>query len=96
LRVILAGATAVVGRRLLPRLVAEGHEVTGMTRTAAAALGAPPPRHVPAWLVSLLGGRYLTYSATEQRGASNAKARRELGWSPRPPSWRQGFREALG
>ena len=62
----------------------------------AEALGAPAPRRVPAWLVSLLGGRYIAYSATEQRGASNAKARRELGWSPRHPSWRQGFREALG
>jgi nucleoside-diphosphate-sugar epimerase len=62
----------------------------------ADALGAPSPRRVPAWLVSLLGGRYLRYSATEQRGASNAKARRELGWSPRYPSWREGFREALG
>jgi hypothetical protein len=30
---------------------------------------------------------------TEARGASNAKVKRELGWTPRYPSWRQGFGE---
>lgn len=62
----------------------------------AEALGAKPPRRVPNWLASLFAGRYTTYMATELRGASNEKAKRELDWRPRRPSWRQGFREALG
>ncbi|HEX6228308.1 MAG TPA: NAD(P)-dependent oxidoreductase [Solirubrobacterales bacterium] len=61
----------------------------------AEALGAKPPRHVPAWLARLLGGRSAILFGTEMRGASNAKAKRELGWQPRYPSWGQGFREAL-
>jgi nucleoside-diphosphate-sugar epimerase len=65
-------------------------------REYAAALGAKPPRRVPRWLARLLAGRFATMFATELRGASNAKAKRELGWEPRYPSWRQGFREALG
>jgi nucleoside-diphosphate-sugar epimerase len=57
----------------------------------AAALGAPPPRHVPRWLARLAAGEAGVTMMTEMRGASNAKARRELGWSPAYPSWRQGF-----
>jgi nucleoside-diphosphate-sugar epimerase len=62
----------------------------------AEALGAKPPRRVPVWLARLVGGRFAAGLATELRGASNAKAKRELGWSPRYSSWRQGFREASG
>ena len=62
----------------------------------ASTLDAKPPRRVPRWVVRLLVGRFPAYMMTELRGASNAKARRELDWSPRYPSWRQGFREALG
>ena len=62
----------------------------------ADALGAKPPRRVPLWLARLVAGRFTASLATELRGASNAKAKRELGWSPRYRSWRQGFREALG
>jgi nucleoside-diphosphate-sugar epimerase len=61
----------------------------------AEALGAKPPRRVPVWLARLVAGAELTGSALELRGASNAKARRELGWEPAHPSWRQGFAEAL-
>jgi nucleoside-diphosphate-sugar epimerase len=61
----------------------------------AEALGAKPPRRVPTWLARMLAGP-LVSMLTEMRGASNEKAKRELGWSPRYPSWRQGFREALG
>jgi nucleoside-diphosphate-sugar epimerase len=61
----------------------------------AAALGAPPPRHVPRWMGRLAAGEALTVMMTEIRGASNAKAKRELGWRPRYPSWRQGFAEGL-
>jgi 2-alkyl-3-oxoalkanoate reductase len=62
----------------------------------AAATGAPPPRRVPAWLARLLGGEHGVVLMTQVRGASNAKARRELAWRPAYPSWRQGFRTGLG
>lgn len=57
----------------------------------AAALGAPPPRRVPAWLARLVAGSFFPMLAEQQRGSSNAKARAELGWTPRYASWRQGF-----
>ena len=59
-------------------------------------LGAKPPRHVPRWLARLIAGEAVVMMATESRGASNAKAKRELGWTLRYPSWRQGFRAAYG
>ena len=62
----------------------------------AEALGAKPPRKVPRWLARLVAGKAAAQAATTLRGASNAKAKRELGWQPRHPSWREGFREALG
>jgi nucleoside-diphosphate-sugar epimerase len=62
----------------------------------AEAVGAKPPRKVPRWLATLVAGRSTADMATTLRGASNAKAKAELGWRPRYPSWRQGFREALG
>ena len=60
----------------------------------ADALGAKPPRHVPVWLARLFAGEPGVVMGTEARGASNAKAKRELGWEPRYPSWREGFRAA--
>jgi nucleoside-diphosphate-sugar epimerase len=57
----------------------------------ANALGAKPPRHVPAWLVRLIAGQDAVMGATRARSASNAKAKRELGLELRYPSWRQGF-----
>jgi 2-alkyl-3-oxoalkanoate reductase len=57
----------------------------------ANALGAKPPRRVPRWLARLLAGEAVVMMGTESRGASNAKAKRELGWELRYPSWRQGF-----
>jgi 2-alkyl-3-oxoalkanoate reductase len=62
----------------------------------AAAVGARKPLRVPAWLARLLAGPGAVAMATQLRGASNAKAKRELGWQPSYPSWRQGFREARG
>jgi nucleoside-diphosphate-sugar epimerase len=59
----------------------------------ASAVGAKPPRHVPVWLARLFAGELGVVMGTEARGASNAKAKRELGWTPRHPSWRQGFAE---
>lgn len=57
----------------------------------ARTLGAKPPRRVPRWVGRLLAGEVATIMMTEVRGASNAKAKRELGWRPDHPSWRQGF-----
>jgi 2-alkyl-3-oxoalkanoate reductase len=57
----------------------------------ANALGAKPPRRVPRWLARLVAGEAAVMIGTEARGASNAKAKRELGWTLRYPSWREGF-----
>jgi 2-alkyl-3-oxoalkanoate reductase len=54
-------------------------------------VGSKPPRRFPAWLARLFAGEALVMMGTESRGASNAKAKRELGWTLRYPSWRQGF-----
>ena len=62
----------------------------------ASALGAKPPRRVPRWLGRLLAGEVATAMMTEAKGASNEKAKRELGWEPRYASWRQGFAQGLG
>jgi nucleoside-diphosphate-sugar epimerase len=59
------------------------------------AIGAKPPRHVPRWLGRLVGGEAAVIMMTEIRGASNAKAKRELGWELRYPSWRLGFKDGL-
>jgi nucleoside-diphosphate-sugar epimerase len=57
--------------------------------------GAKPPRRVPKWLARLLAGEMVVGMMTEGRGFSNAKAKRELGWELRYPSWRQGFKAEL-
>jgi nucleoside-diphosphate-sugar epimerase len=57
----------------------------------ASALGAKPPRRFPRWLARLVAGEAAVVMGTQARGASNAKAKRELGWTLRYPSWRQGF-----
>ena len=57
----------------------------------AQALGAKPPRHVPEWVVRILAGEDAVTGATQSRGASNAKAKTELGWTLRHPTWRVGF-----
>jgi 2-alkyl-3-oxoalkanoate reductase len=62
----------------------------------AEALGAERPRRVPVWLARLVAGKQAAGMSTTLEGASNEKAKRELGWQPKYPSWRQGFREALG
>jgi 2-alkyl-3-oxoalkanoate reductase len=70
--------------------------VTDWLPCLAEALGAKPPRRVPAWLGRLAGGEAAISVMTQVRGSSNAKAKRELGWQPRHPSWREGFAESLG
>jgi hypothetical protein len=54
-------------------------------------LGAKPPRRFPRWLARLFAGEAAVMMGTEARGASNAKAKREIGWTLRYPSWRAGF-----
>jgi nucleoside-diphosphate-sugar epimerase len=61
----------------------------------AACAGAKRPMRVPRWLARLLAGDMAVMMMTEGRGFSNAKAKRELGWELRHPSWRQGFKEEL-
>lgn len=61
----------------------------------AKAIGAKPPRRLPRWLGRLIAGEAATVMMTEVRGASNAKAKRELGWELSYPSWRIGIREGL-
>jgi nucleoside-diphosphate-sugar epimerase len=58
-------------------------------------IGVKPPRRIPRWLGRLIAGEGMTIMMTEVRGAANAKAKRELGWSLRYPSWRLGFRDGL-
>jgi nucleoside-diphosphate-sugar epimerase len=58
-------------------------------------LGAKPPRHLPVWLARLFVGDAGTSLMTQIRGSSNARAKRDLGWQPAHPSWREGFRETF-
>jgi nucleoside-diphosphate-sugar epimerase len=62
----------------------------------ASAIGARRPLHLPTWVGKLAGGAVAVQGMTEQRGASNAKAKSELGWQLRHASWRDGFRAAGG
>ena len=62
----------------------------------AEALGARPPRKVPRFIARVVAGKFALYMATQLQGATNTKAKQELGWQPRWASWRQGFQEALG
>ncbi|MEQ4300512.1 NAD(P)-dependent oxidoreductase [Plantactinospora sp. B6F1] len=62
----------------------------------ARVLGAKPPRRLPAWLVRMLAGEMPVDMMTRARGISSEKAKRELGWTLRYPSWRRGFVEGLG
>ena len=62
----------------------------------AKAVGAKPPRHVPVWLAKPLIGEAGVWLMTKAPGATNAKAKAEMAWTPRYASWRIGFREGLG
>jgi nucleoside-diphosphate-sugar epimerase len=61
----------------------------------AEAIEAKPPRRIPVWLGRLVAGEPVVLMMTETRGSSNAKAKRELRWQPRYPSWRDGFRHNI-
>jgi len=60
----------------------------------AAARGGPRPRRLPAWVARPMAGAYGIAFMTDLRGASNARAKAELGWTPSIPSWREGFTAA--
>lgn len=70
-------------------------EVSAWLPELARAVGAKPPLHVPAWVGRLVLGEAGMRMMTEQRGSSNAKAKRLLGWQPAWASWREGFRHGL-
>jgi nucleoside-diphosphate-sugar epimerase len=95
----VAGATLAAierGRRGLYNIVDdEPAATTEWLPYLAEVLGAKPPRHVPEWLGRLVAGEQLVSMMTEGRGASNAKAKRELGWKLIYPTWRDGFVNGL-
>ncbi|MGH3027228.1 MAG: NAD-dependent epimerase/dehydratase family protein [Gaiellaceae bacterium] len=95
-----AAATAIVVERGEPGIYNivdnEPAPVREWLPVLANALDAKPPRRVPRWLVRLAAGEAAAAMMTEVRGASNAKAKRELGWQLRYPSWRLGFAQGLG
>jgi nucleoside-diphosphate-sugar epimerase len=91
-----ATAAAVArGRRGIYNIVDdEPARVADWLPTVAASLGGKKPHRVPLWLGRLLAGEVAAIMMTDVRGASNAKAKRELGWRPGHPTWRDGFAEA--
>ena len=97
MRVLAAGATGAIGRQLVPRPVAAGHEVTGMMRSESKRallyeLSAGKPMRVPRFIARLVAGEAGAMLMTDARGAPYAEAKRDLYWAPGHPSWRQGFR----
>jgi 2-alkyl-3-oxoalkanoate reductase len=100
MKVLVAGATVAAlerGRAGIYNIVDdEPAPVAEWLPALAAALGAKPPVRIPRWIGRLAAGEGVAVMMTEVRGASNEKAKRELGWHPRYPSWRQGFASGLG
>jgi nucleoside-diphosphate-sugar epimerase len=95
-----AAATAIAVERGQPGIYNVVDDAPAPVRewlpVLASVLGAKPPRRIPRWLGRLAAGEMATLMMTEARGASNEKAKRELGWQPRYASWRQGFAQGLG
>ncbi|HEY1654936.1 MAG TPA: NAD(P)-dependent oxidoreductase [Candidatus Tumulicola sp.] len=95
-----AAATVLALERELPAIYNIADDEPAPARVwlpeLAKILGAPPPLRLPRLMARLLAGQALVVMSTESRGASNAKAKRELSWKPRYPSWRQGFAAAYG
>jgi nucleoside-diphosphate-sugar epimerase len=95
-----ASATVAALERAVPGVynVVDDHpaEVAEWIPYLASLVGAPPPRRVPTWLARLFIGVAGVRWMTQGRGSSNEKAKRELGWTPRYPSWRDGFRDMVG
>jgi nucleoside-diphosphate-sugar epimerase len=102
MRVFVAGATGAIGEPLIAELLRQGHSVVGMTTSEAGAkklaaqgveaafanfVGAPEPPHSSEEEVEAVAGEDVVYYATRLNGASNAKAKRVLGWYPRRLEW---------
>jgi nucleoside-diphosphate-sugar epimerase len=94
-----AGATLAAVERGRPGIYNVADDAPARTSVwlpeLARILGAKPPRHVPAWLGRIVAGEAVVSMFTRTRGASNVKAKRELGWRPQYPTWREGFRNGL-
>jgi 2-alkyl-3-oxoalkanoate reductase len=94
-----AAATAVAVEKGAPGLYNivddEPGPVSVWLPALAAMIGARPPWRIPRWLARIAAGEHMVALMTESRAGSNRKARRELGWAPVHPSWRQGFAEVL-
>ena len=84
------------GNRGITGAIIGRYELQTQLPEYASLIGAKPPRRVPRWVVRLVAGAAATSTLTEGRGASNEKAKSELGWVPRYPTWREGFRAELG
>ena len=69
----------------------EPAEVREWLPALAQMLDAKPPFHLPAWIARLVAGEHVVSMMTQVRAGSNIKARRDLGWEPVHPSWREGF-----
>ena len=105
-RVFVAGGSGALGRRLVPQLVARGHQVTA-TATSPAKLSLLEQLGADGVVIDGLDAvsvgaavaaarpDAIVHQMTEGRGFADAKAKRQLGWKLRYPSWRQGFREEL-
>jgi nucleoside-diphosphate-sugar epimerase len=95
-----AGATVLALERGAPGVYNVADDEPAPVREVlpvmAEALGARPPRKVPAWLARLFAGEIGVIIMTQIRGISNAKAKRELGWTLRYPTWRDGFPATYG
>jgi 2-alkyl-3-oxoalkanoate reductase len=95
-----AAATAVAVERGRPGIYNvvddEPAPVREWLPVLASALDAKPPWRIPRWLAQLAAGETATLMMTDVRGASNEKAKRDLGWTPAYASWRQGFAQGLG
>lgn len=95
MNIFFAGATGVIGRQLLPRLIEAGHTVTAITRSPDRVAKLRAAGALPAIIGRLAAGRWGYYFMTEQRGASNARAKQQFDWRPQYASWRDGFRAEL-
>jgi nucleoside-diphosphate-sugar epimerase len=90
-------AALAAGKRGVYNIVDdEPARVSEWVPALAEALGAPRPRRIPAAIARLVAGAYGVALMTGAQGASNELAKRELDWTPRHASWREGFRTALG
>jgi hypothetical protein len=90
----LSSHSSMTGRASTTSSTTSQHRYATGSRCWPARSAAKPPRHIPRWLARLIAGENAATGATEARGASNAKAKRELGWTLSYPSWRQGFMAA--